>query len=91
MHESCYWRMEDALALEGNPARLIREQLEQSAQLITRSDVPVGVALSGGLDASATAALATAARARDVQAFTVGRAQQRQSVCGLPENPFSHG
>jgi asparagine synthase (glutamine-hydrolysing) len=72
--ERCYWRMEDAPALQGDPAQLIREQLEQSAQLITRADVPVGVALSGGLDASAVTALATSARSRDVQAFTVGYA-----------------
>lgn len=72
IQESCYWRMEDAPELDGNPARLIREELERSAELITRSDVPVGIALSGGLDASAIAALATSARARDVHAFTVG-------------------
>jgi len=72
IQEHCYWRMEDAPALEGDPARLIRAELERSAELITRSDVPVGIALSGGLDASAIAALATSARARDVHAFTVG-------------------
>jgi asparagine synthase (glutamine-hydrolysing) len=72
LREHCYWRMEDAPALQGNPAQLIREQLQQSAQLITRADVPVGIALSGGLDASSIAALATAARSRDVHAFTVG-------------------
>ena len=72
--ETGYWRMEDAPPLRGDPATLIREQLEESAQLITRADVPVGVALSGGLDASAIAALATAARSQDVQAFTVGYA-----------------
>jgi len=72
VHEHCYWRMEDAPALEGNPAALIRAELERGADLITRADVPVGVALSGGLDASAVAALATAARGGDVHAFTVG-------------------
>jgi asparagine synthase (glutamine-hydrolysing) len=74
VHERCYWRMSDAPALEGNPGQLIREQLEGSAQLITRADVPVGVALSGGLDASVVAALASSARSRDVHAFTVGYA-----------------
>jgi asparagine synthase (glutamine-hydrolysing) len=74
LEEHCYWRMEDAPALEGNPAQLIRAELEASAGLITRSDVPVGIALSGGLDASAIAALATSARSRDVHAFTVGYA-----------------
>jgi len=71
IREHCYWRMSDAVPLQGNPGELIREQLEQSAQLITRADVPVGVALSGGIDASAIAALASRARA-DVHAFTVG-------------------
>jgi asparagine synthase (glutamine-hydrolysing) len=51
---------------------LIREELERSARLITRADVPIGVALSGGLDASSVAALAVRARGGDVQAFTVG-------------------
>jgi asparagine synthase (glutamine-hydrolysing) len=73
LQERCYWRMEDAPPLQGNPAQLIRQELEQSSQLITRADVPVGVALSGGLDASAIAALAASAR-RDVRAFTVGYA-----------------
>jgi asparagine synthase (glutamine-hydrolysing) len=72
LRERCYWRMEDAPALEGNPGQLIREELERSAQLVTRADVPVGVALSGGMDASTIAALATSARHGDVQAFTVG-------------------
>ena len=72
VRERCYWRIADAPALQGNPGSLIREQLEQSAQLITRADVPVGVALSGGMDASAIAALATGARSNDIQAFTVG-------------------
>lgn len=70
--DECYWRMEDSPALHGDPGTLVREQLEQSAQMITRADVPVGVALSGGMDASTVAALATAARSGDVQAFTVG-------------------
>jgi asparagine synthase (glutamine-hydrolysing) len=74
LREHRYWRMADAPALQGNPGQLIREELERSAQLITRADVPVGVALSGGMDASAIAALATTARSRDVHAFTVGYA-----------------
>lgn len=72
IRERRYWRMEDAPALRGNPAQLIRDELERSAQLITRADVPVGVALSGGIDASAIAALASSERSCDLHAFTVG-------------------
>jgi asparagine synthase (glutamine-hydrolysing) len=71
IQEHCYWRMEDAPALSGNPAQCIREQLEEVSGLVTRADVPVGIALSGGLDASTVAALAKSAR-RDVHAFCVG-------------------
>jgi asparagine synthase (glutamine-hydrolysing) len=74
LREHCYWRIEDAPPLAGNPAALIRAQLEQCAHLVTRADVPIGVALSGGLDASTVAALATSARGRAVHAFTVGYA-----------------
>jgi len=74
VQQRCYWRMTDAPALQGNPGELIRDELERAATLITRADVPIGVALSGGMDASAIAALASGARSRDVQAFTVGYA-----------------
>jgi len=69
--ERRYWRMEDSPPLDGDPVRLIREQLELCAGLITQADVPVGVALSAGMDASAIAALACGARS-DLHAFTIG-------------------
>lgn len=70
--EQCYWRMEDAPPLAGNPAELIRARLEEVSALVVRSDVPVGVALSGGLDSSAVAALAARARPGAISAFSVG-------------------
>jgi asparagine synthase (glutamine-hydrolysing) len=70
--ELCYWRMEDAPPLEGDPAALIREQLEEAGELVVRSDVPVGVALSGGLDSSAVAALAARKYPGKLHAFSVG-------------------
>jgi asparagine synthase (glutamine-hydrolysing) len=72
VEESCYWRMEDAPPLEGDAPALIREQLETVGELITRADVPVGVALSGGLDSSAVAALAARQRPGELHAFSVG-------------------
>lgn len=72
VHEHCYWRMEDAPPLEGDPAELIRAELDKVSEIIIRSDVPVGVALSGGLDSSAIAALAARKYPGTIQAFSVG-------------------
>ena len=72
VQERRYWRMEEAPRLEGDPAILIREQLETVAEIVIRSDVPVGISLSGGLDSSAIAALAATKYPGTMQAFSVG-------------------
>lgn len=72
VEEHRYWRMEDAPPIEGDPAKLIREQLETVSEIVIRSDVPVGVALSGGLDSSAIAALAQKKYPGTMHAFSVG-------------------
>ena len=70
--ERCYWNMENAPPIEGDPAAIIREELNRIGELIIRSDVPVGVALSGGMDASTVAALAAKNYHGTIHAFTVG-------------------
>lgn len=70
--ERSYWRMEDAPPLLGEPMDVIREALEDVGSIVTRSDVPLGVALSGGLDSSLVAALATKYYRGVIQAFSVG-------------------
>jgi asparagine synthase (glutamine-hydrolysing) len=72
IEETCYWRMEDAPPLEGDPAELIRAQLETVGGLVIRSDVPVGIALSGGLDSSAIAVLAARKSPGTIHAFSAG-------------------
>ncbi len=67
-----YWSMEDAPTIDRDPVTAVREQLEEIGELIIRSDVPVGVALSGGLDSSAIACLAAKRYAGKIEAFTVG-------------------
>lgn len=47
-----YWRLEDEVASAAPDLELLRGQLTESVGLALRSDVPVGVNLSGGLDSS---------------------------------------
>jgi asparagine synthase (glutamine-hydrolysing) len=79
VQEKCYWRMEDAPPIDGDAATLIGEQLETVSEIVIRSDVPVGVALSGGFDSSAIAALAARKYPGTMHAFSVG----------YPERPAS--
>lgn len=67
-----YWDMEDSDPVEGDPVELVRNELEKVCELLIRADVPVGVALSGGLDSSAIAALAAKKYSGNMHAFSVG-------------------
>ncbi len=68
----CYWEMENAEPLADNPAVLIRTVLTEISELTIRADVPVGIALSGGLDSSAIAALAIQKYPDTMHAFSIG-------------------
>lgn len=68
----CYWTIQDIEPVEGDPATLIREQLDAAISLTLRSDVPVGLALSGGLDSSAIAVLAARNYRETLQTFSIG-------------------
>src|SRR5580704_10007583 len=52
-----------------------RDLLEDAVGSHLMSDVPLGVFLSGGLDSSVVAALATRARGRPIKTFSVGYAE----------------
>lgn len=70
--ERKYWDMEEVAPVEGDPVELVRNELDTICGLLIRSDVPVGVALSGGLDSSAIAALAAKKYPGTMHAFSVG-------------------
>ena len=70
--EQRYWDIANVEPLNGDPAERIRAELETVAKLVIRSDVPVGISLSGGVDSSAVAALAASAGSAKLAAFTVG-------------------
>jgi len=51
---------------------LVRDKLDESIRLRLRSDVPVGLLLSGGLDSNALLARLVRGLGQKVQAFTIG-------------------
>ncbi len=53
-------------------AQQLRQQLEQSVRQQLVSDVPLGVFLSGGIDSSAIAAIATRVSGRPIKTFSLG-------------------
>jgi asparagine synthase (glutamine-hydrolysing) len=71
-----YWEMTTEVDQEVRPreyyVKTYREMLQGVVSSHLMSDVPLGVFLSGGLDSSAVAALATKIRGEQVQTFAVG-------------------
>lgn len=72
VREERYWNPLDAPALSDSPAERIRAELETVSRLVIRSDVPVGIALSGGLDSGAIALLSAPKYPQTMNAFSVG-------------------
>jgi len=66
-----YWTLAGVPPIDGDPVERMRTALDEAVELTLRSDAPVGVALSGGLDSGLIAAMA-ARRRKDITAFTVG-------------------
>lgn len=69
-----YWRMQDAPPISADPVETLRAELDRVSELVIRSDVPVGVALSGGMDSSAIAALAARKYPGTIEAISLGYA-----------------
>lgn len=59
-------------SFSADPSKLINETLDDSCKLTLRSDVPVGLSLSGGIDSGAILSLAAPAYKDTLKAFSVG-------------------
>src|SRR5258708_5747696 len=67
-----------------------RELLEDSVSSHLRSDVPLGVFLSGGLDSSVVAALMTKIRQSPIETFSVGYEEHEYSELPYAQAVASH-
>ncbi|MBA2448052.1 MAG: asparagine synthase (glutamine-hydrolyzing), partial [Chloroflexi bacterium] len=70
-----YWRLPSAAAEPPRREEALertRELLQESVRLRLRSDVPVGVFLSGGIDSGLVTAAASRASAEPLQTFSIG-------------------
>ncbi len=89
-----YWRLEHRKRPAGDPVDAVRELFLDSIRLHLRSDVPVGTALSGGLDSSAVACAADSFLRADAEdARPLGERQRTFTVYfedeGFDERPYA--
>lgn len=69
-----FWDLGAARESPGKAAQKVAEALDSACLLMGTADVPVGIALSGGIDSSLVAALTARHYAQELQAFTIGYA-----------------
>ena len=88
-----YWELPEAAREEGDPETLLGELqdlLEDAVRLRLRSDVPLGVFLSGGLDSSLIVALTSRLASCPVETFTIGFEEAVQDERGYAEIVARH-
>ncbi|HUN74844.1 MAG TPA: asparagine synthase (glutamine-hydrolyzing) [Steroidobacteraceae bacterium] len=79
----CYWSP-PASGLHRTTEEELREELASTVRMQLVSDAPLGIFLSGGIDSSAVAALASQAQPGAVHTFTIGFDE-----AGLDESQFA--
>ena len=89
-----YWDLATDVDQEVRPreyyVKTYRELLEAAVESHLMSDVPLGMFLSGGLDSSAVAALATKIRGDQIKTFAVGYGEEAFSELGYAREVAAH-
>lgn len=88
-----YWRIrhEPKLACDYEEAKeRVRAKLDESIRIRLRSDVPVGLLLSGGLDSNAILARLVRGLGRRVKTFTIGFEEPRYDESELARLAAAH-
>lgn len=67
-----YWSLDNSSDVESEPVEGIYNELNSVMDIILRSDVPVGISLSAGVDSSVIACMMADRHPAGLQAFTVG-------------------
>jgi asparagine synthase (glutamine-hydrolysing) len=70
--EDRYWRLSEAPVITDEPVARIRAELEEVSRITTRSDRPISVGLSSGVDSSAVASMAVRFASQPVSAISIG-------------------
>ncbi len=72
IEEKKYWDIDAGTTPATDPVKEVRSQLDNIEKIIIRSDVPIGVCLSGGIDSSLIAILSQKYSDKKIHAFSIG-------------------
>jgi asparagine synthase (glutamine-hydrolysing) len=87
---SRYWDYLTPRSSRGDMVGLVRAELEEASRIMGRADVPVGVALSGGIDSTVVAALAARSYPGTLKAFSVGYPGRPETDERLAASRYAH-
>ena len=88
--EKKYWCLEDAPPIEGDAIEIIRNEIKKIGEITMRSDVPIGIGLSAGIDSSAIAALAKKHARQPITAFSIGYSGKSWQDESFMAEDFAH-